>query len=96
MPIEIRHRRRRIATTGSPLSVRSRIPRMISSTVVVVVANGTLSAPRSGSNRTRRAVYIDTSDAVEMAELPAGVEEPGYVDAWKTLSPLESASHALA
>ena len=29
------------------------------------------------------AVYIDTFDAVEMADLPAGVEDPSYVDAWK-------------
>jgi homogentisate 1,2-dioxygenase len=29
------------------------------------------------------AVYLDARDALEIAELPAGVEDTGYVDAWK-------------
>jgi homogentisate 1,2-dioxygenase len=29
------------------------------------------------------AVYLDARDALEIAELPAGVEHTAYVDAWK-------------
>lgn len=29
------------------------------------------------------AVYLDARDALEVAELPAGIEDPSYVDAWK-------------
>jgi homogentisate 1,2-dioxygenase len=41
-----------------------------------------------GEKRAREAtdevgVFIDTRDAVEMAELPEGVEDPTYVDSWK-------------
>ncbi|MGH7916133.1 MAG: homogentisate 1,2-dioxygenase [Candidatus Binataceae bacterium] len=47
--------------------------------------------PRSlelGAARTRKetnevAVYLDARDAVEIAEMPDGIEDPGYVDAWR-------------
>jgi homogentisate 1,2-dioxygenase len=32
------------------------------------------------------AVYLDARDALEVAELPAGIEDPAYVDAWKALA----------
>ncbi|HNB28023.1 MAG TPA: homogentisate 1,2-dioxygenase, partial [Alphaproteobacteria bacterium] len=30
------------------------------------------------------AVMIDTRDALQVGELPAGIEWPGYVESWKT------------
>jgi homogentisate 1,2-dioxygenase len=42
-----------------------------------------IGARRARTETDEVAVYIDTFDAVEMAELPAGVEDPSYVDAWK-------------
>ncbi|HZZ08455.1 MAG TPA: homogentisate 1,2-dioxygenase [Candidatus Binataceae bacterium] len=42
-----------------------------------------IGARRARTETDEVAVYIDTFDAVEMTELPAGVEDPSYVDAWK-------------
>jgi homogentisate 1,2-dioxygenase len=37
------------------------------------------------------AVMVDTHDALEVGELPAGVEWAGYVDSWRTPRPAEAA-----
>jgi homogentisate 1,2-dioxygenase len=37
------------------------------------------------------AVMVDTHDALEVGELPAGVEWTGYVDSWKTPTPAAAA-----
>jgi homogentisate 1,2-dioxygenase len=36
-------------------------------------------------------VMVDTHDALEVGELPAGVEWAGYVDSWKVPRPAAAA-----
>jgi homogentisate 1,2-dioxygenase len=45
-----------------------------------------IGAKRLRSETNEVALYLDTRDAIEIAELPPGVEDLNYVDAWKAKS----------
>jgi homogentisate 1,2-dioxygenase len=42
-----------------------------------------IGAKRLRSETNKVALYLDSRDPIAIAELPPGIEDPGYVDAWK-------------